>query len=387
MGNRSFFDDDSIFEESAYYFEKGLRKVKPYFYTYDTFCKERWLGKTLREIYSKEFRLYPIECYERAAKAQNLLLNLKPVPSLDTVVKSNDLISTKLHRHEGPVTAAPIEILADDSKYLVVNKPSGLPIHPCSRYRDNSLLFILAKEFDKKNIHVCHRIDLLTSGVCIFAKTKDVAKTLTKQISERQVEKEYICKVTGVFPDKGEAGYLCEAPITNINPKLGYVCAWKVEGKKSKSAETVFHLMSTDGETSVVRCRPKTGRTHQIRAHLQLLGHPILNDPIYNHEAWGESRFKPGPCDVSLDAVVDRILTEWKEGTGKPHSVKANCAGRDFDFFPDCPECVSPLPDPEPEKLVMYLHARSYKGDKWMFETPLPEWSVYPQQEAKKNPT
>ena len=157
----------------------------------------------MRELYTKEFKLYPIEYYEAALKNGNLLVNLKPVESLDVRVHENDLISTKwvknlnpyhsscttiilskhfedeffylwlklfilnqpacyesvisllfsiilpslyrLHRHEGPVADLPVGIVRDDDDFLVVNKPSSIPIHPCGRYRNNSLVFILAK--------------------------------------------------------------------------------------------------------------------------------------------------------------------------------------------------------------------------------------------------
>jgi len=373
--NHKTIGDDFIANTNRYYFENGLRKVKPYFYTFDTFAKGRWLGRSLRDIYSKEFRLYSIDCYEQAAKCGNFLVNLEKINSLDYIVKNNDLISSKVHRHEGPVTASKIDVLVDNDKYLVVNKPSGMPIHPCSRYRDNTLVYILAKENKLKNIYVCHRIDLLTSGLCIFARSSKVSRELSLQISQREVQKEYLCKVVGVFP-QGET-VVCEAPITQVSHKLGYVCAWEVAGMQSKEAKTEFVQVSTDGETSVVRCFPKTGRTHQIRAHLQYLGYPIVNDPIYNHSAWGDSRFRHGPCDRKLDEVVERIVTEWQDKT--PVEQKAErkieeSSKNDPNFYPNCPECVNPLPDPKPEHLVMYLHAHKYKGDGWSFESPMPEW-------------
>jgi len=313
---------------------------------------------------------------------------LKKIDSLDYIVKNNDLISSKIHRHEGPVTASKIDVLVDNDKFLVVNKPSGMPIHPCSRYRDNTLVYILAKENKLKNIYVCHRIDLLTSGLCIMARSSKVSRELALQISQREVQKEYLCKVTGVFP-QGET-IVCEAPITQVSHKLGYVCAWEVAGMQSKEAKTEFVAVSTDGVTSVVRCFPKTGRTHQIRAHLQYLGYPIVNDPIYNHSAWGDSRFKHGPCDKNLDQVVERIVTEWQEKSPaiktkeedaknpknsceNADSLEDGCAGK-LNFYPNCPECVNPLPDPKPEHLVMYLHAHKYKGNDWSFESPVPDW-------------
>ena len=79
----------------------------------------------------------------------------------------------------------------------------------------------------------------------------------------QQTKKEYICKVVGVFPECSEdSPILCRQPITVFNRKLGYVASWPVQGFEAKSAETEFVRLHTDGETSVVLCKPKTGSYH-----------------------------------------------------------------------------------------------------------------------------
>jgi 23S rRNA-/tRNA-specific pseudouridylate synthase len=90
--------------------------------------------------------------------------------ALDAVVKDNDVICHRVHRHEPPVTATPIEILVSNDDIVVVNKPSSIPVHPCGRYRHNSVVFLLGREHGLKNLHTVHRIDRLTSGILMFAK-------------------------------------------------------------------------------------------------------------------------------------------------------------------------------------------------------------------------
>lgn len=120
-----------------------------------------------------------------------------------------------------------------------------------------------------------------------------------------QLEKEYVCRVVGEFP---EHEVVCEEPILVVSYKVG-VC--RVD-PKGKSCKTVFQRLSYNGKTSVVRCLPRTGRTHQIRVHLQYLGHPIVNDPIYNMEAWGPGRGKGGKIDKTDEELLKALVEEHR---------------------------------------------------------------------------
>lgn len=78
---------------------------------------------------------------------------------------------------------------------------SSFKVHPCGRYRHNTVVFILAKEFNLKNLRTIHRLDRLTSGLLLFGRSPKKARQMEQQIRNRQVEKEYICRVEGVFPE------------------------------------------------------------------------------------------------------------------------------------------------------------------------------------------
>ena len=93
-----------------------------------------------------------------------------------------------------------------------------MPIHPVAQYRHNSLTFIMAREM-KVNYYVVHRIDRLTSGIVIFAKTKEVSQDLTRQITKREVQKEYVCRVVGKFP-KAET---CDGALFCISSRKGFL--------------------------------------------------------------------------------------------------------------------------------------------------------------------
>ncbi|NWX13913.1 RUSD2 protein, partial [Aegotheles bennettii] len=220
-------------------------------------------------------------------------------------LQNNDFLRNTVHRHEPPVTAQPIQILVENDEVVVVDKPSSLPVHPCGRFRHNTVIFILGKEHDLKELHTIHRLDRMTSGVLMFAKTTAVSKRIDEQVRERQLEKEYVCRVVGEFP---EHEVVCEEPILVVSYKVG-VC--RVD-PKGKSCQTIFQRLSYNGRSSVVRCLPRTGRTHQIRVHLQYLGHPILNDPIYNMEAWGPDRGKGGKIDKTDEELLKALVEEHR---------------------------------------------------------------------------
>ncbi|XP_041669470.1 RNA pseudouridylate synthase domain-containing protein 2 [Cheilinus undulatus] len=293
------------FDETSYYFEGGLRKVRPYFFDFTTYCKGRWVGKSLKEVFDKEFRVESIEFYQQACKEGRIRLNETPVKDLSVVLRNNDFIKNTVHRHEPPVVGTSVEVLVDDGEVLVVDKPASIPVHPCGRFRHNTVIFILGKEQGISELHTVHRLDRLTSGVLLFARTLEVSKRLDQLVRDRQLEKEYVCRVEGEFP---EGELVCEEPILVVSFKIG-VCRVDPKGKECR---TVFQRLSYNGKTSVVRCLPLTGRTHQIRVHLQYLGFPILNDPIYGSSAWGPHKGKGGLMGKSNEQLLQALIEEHR---------------------------------------------------------------------------
>lgn len=101
--------------------------------------------------------------------------------------QNNDLMKNKVHRHEPPVVGHPIEIIEENDEVVVVDKPASLPVHPCGRFRHNTVIFILGKERGLSELHTVHRLDRLTSGVLLFARTLDVSKKLDQMVRDREV--------------------------------------------------------------------------------------------------------------------------------------------------------------------------------------------------------
>ena len=335
------------------------------------------------------------------------------------IVKNGDVISHTLHRHEPPVTALPISVLHEDEDMIVINKPSGVPVHPAGRYNYNSVVEIMRAERGHQwNPLPCNRLDRLTSGVMFIAKHPKAAEKLSIQIEGRTVRKEYIARVKGEFPD-GEV--VCDMPILQISPKLG-LNRVRASGK---AARTVFKKLAYYPPTSetilpdavsadqarladsrpwlkkegysIVRCLPVTGRTHQLRVHLQFLGHPIGNDPIYcNQRVWGSS-LGANDADATQDTDEDIITRLSRMGKSEVADAVAyhdemvdeyNKKKAEKMSGELCDVCQTPLyTDPGEQELCLWLHSLRYEdaGGSWSYLSPLPDWALPPK--GQEGPT
>ncbi|KAK3213901.1 hypothetical protein GRF29_28g1419713 [Pseudopithomyces chartarum] len=334
-----------------YYLEDNLRKVTPYHYTYNTYCKQRWRDREILDIFTSEFRDRPAEYYEQAILEGRVVINGKPVPSTKTLVRNGDVISHTMHRHEPPCSAKPIGIVHEDNDMIA-------------------------------------------------------AEDMSAQIRGRTVKKEYITRVVGEFP---EGEIVCEKPILQISPKLG-LNRVRANGKE---ARTVFkrmayyppkddknapsHHQNPDSEGmewknmrgySIVRCFPITGRTHQLRVHLQFLGHPISNDPIYaNQRVFGPSLGRGQSEDENDEDIMTRLGRMGKEEIADAvayHDEMVDAYNKrkaEKMTGETCSVCDTPLySDPGVHELGIYLHARRYRCEegKWDYETGLPDWALPP---------
>lgn len=503
---------------------KRIRLIKPYPYTFATFAKARWIGRTVLDVYHDEFGSYPKIYYESAINEGRILVSGERV-TCNYKIKGGDELTHTVHRHEPAVSVcdvAPscsssgsaadekcgahnsascsfaesktsplqqqthvdgplVKVIHEDESVIVVDKPSTLPIHPCGGYNYNSLFHILSAQEPslKGKLHTVHRLDRLTSGLTIVAKSSGVAQSLGKCIMDRSnCHKFYLARVKGKFPLSAPAGlrfkdasklglggpYCAEhaksghdktvqieppsvhdldvprpSPLTNaknqdrkevgkaeerINTRVGYwiedahgtmmphatledvfrsrrplvelldgtaekeghqeqlfktsssccgtasatenedtrqdpqslwfhlSCPTRIASHKNgvceagsfsdldpalyaktvKPAQTSFATVAYDAQSdsTVVLVKPVTGRTHQIRLHLQFLGHPIANDPNYGGDNWfgdveGErasqaAKEMMNAIDRSPDAVSSAVSSEGSNMSGKPQA-------------------------------------------------------------------
>lgn len=179
----------------------------------------------------------------------------------------------------------PLDILFEDEHLLAINKPAGLVVHPGIKNWSgtfvNALLFHCNQlPADDLRPGIVHRLDKETTGVMLAAKTEATQKALVQLFTDRKMLKEYIAICIGKPGD-----VTIDAPIGRhpVDRKR-----MTVPNEGGKQALTVCKTEGFDGKLAVVRLFPKSGRTHQIRVHLQHHHNPILGDPTYGNVSWNE---------------------------------------------------------------------------------------------------
>lgn len=165
-----------------------------------------------------------------------------------------------------------------DEHLLVVEKPAGMVVHPGKGHREGTLAQILstvAAGGDPERAGIVHRLDRDTSGLLLVARSERAHALLQRAIAQRQVTREYLALVEGLPPSRGGT---IDAPIGR-DPRMRTRMA--VGGDFARQARTHFTLERALTGVSLLRLRLETGRTHQIRVHLQAIGHPVCGDPEY----------------------------------------------------------------------------------------------------------
>jgi 23S rRNA pseudouridine1911/1915/1917 synthase len=173
---------------------------------------------------------------------------------------------------------SPFTIAYEDEHLLVVDKGPGLVVHPARGHREATLAQLLAGTAaggDPERAGIVHRLDRDTSGLLIVSRSEEVHRRLQAALRKRLIEREYLALVQGRPPAR--TGTI-EAPIGR-DPRVR--TRMTVGGHHPREARTHFTLERAFADTSLLRLRLETGRTHQIRVHLRAIGHPVCGDPEY----------------------------------------------------------------------------------------------------------
>ena len=186
-----------------------------------------------------------------------------------------------------PATRVDLRIVREDDDLLVVDKPADLVVHPGTRHASNTVVgqaaLHLRREGKPSTVHLVHRLDRNTSGLLVLARSARIARLLGEQFREGGVDKEYLALVYGRTPPHGEIDVPLRKSSGGAGPR---VRAGRRDGPRegegpALSAHTAYRRVDARGGVSLLRVRIGTGRTHQIRAHLRHIGHPIVADPRY----------------------------------------------------------------------------------------------------------
>lgn len=175
----------------------------------------------------------------------------------------------------------PINIVYEDDDLLVINKKSGMVVHPGNGNTSGTLVNALmhyTKNLSKKEAFrpgIVHRIDKDTSGLMLVAKNDKAHDILAEGFKNKTIKREYIALVCGVI---GEDSGVIDAPIGRDAKDRKKMC---VTSENSKKAVTHFKVLKRYEHYTLLRLILDTGRTHQIRVHMKYIGHPVYNDPVY----------------------------------------------------------------------------------------------------------
>lgn len=213
----------------------------------------------------------------------NILVNGNKVKD-SYKLKENDAITIEEYACDTDILPEniPLDIYYEDDDLIVVNKPSGMVVHPAPGNYHGTLVNALM--YHTNNLStvntlirpgIVHRIDADTSGLLLVAKNDNSHNILADAIAKKEVVREYIALVEGII---NEDTATIDAPIGRDKNNRKKMC---VTSENSKEAVTHIRVVERLNDATLIRCKLETGRTHQIRVHLNYIGHPIVNDPVY----------------------------------------------------------------------------------------------------------
>ena len=287
------------------------------------------------------------------------------------LLRIGDVVEFNVDGYEEPEVNFEYNIVYEDETMFAVNKPSNLPCHPAGIYYKNTLFAKISEERSSKNyfssiraklkisdevrnkrhsgpvsketdskIYLINRLDRETSGIVLFAKSSGTAAYLSNLFMIKQISKEYVVIVHGVFPEKLNAvGYLTCDDKSPVRKKRKFITEKTHKENPGiyniadlESAETIFELIKSNNTLSLVKVLPATGRLHQIRATLCSLGYPVVGDKLYGLDDTLYLRFIDGKlsnndkCKLILDrqALHAKSLSFMHPDTEKQIAIETS---------------------------------------------------------------
>ncbi|MDP7247652.1 MAG: RluA family pseudouridine synthase [Candidatus Peribacteraceae bacterium] len=257
---------------------------------------------------------------QKLIKGGKVTVNGKVVKKPAYVIKEGDDINFEategkdLNAHIDPVDMN-LDILYEDDSCLVINKPSGIAVHPSQTMGkdESTILNGIAFIIESKGLLV-HRLDKETTGCLLIAKSEESLAFLQKQFADRTVKKTYLALVSAI---PSPASATIDAPIGRNLVNRTLMSIFKT--RSSREAKTTYRTLEVRENSALLECDLHTGRTHQIRVHLRSIGHPILGDPSY-----GTQESKKVSAQLGIDGLcLHALRLSFNSPRGKRVDVEA----------------------------------------------------------------
>ncbi|NEM99581.1 RluA family pseudouridine synthase [Pontibacter burrus] len=285
-------DSDELYEHHRIVVDKGQALLR-----IDKFLMDRLANVTRNKL-------------QEAIRAESVQVNDKPV-KVSYKVKPLDVITITLAEPPRDTNIVPenipLDIVYEDDELLLVNKPAGMVVHPA--YNNWTGTLVNALTYHMQNLPtgrngegrpgLVHRIDKDTSGLLVIAKTEYSMAFLAKQFYDHTIERTYYALVWGI--PKSDSGTIVGH--VGRSAKDRKVMTVYPDGSYGKHAVTHYKVLRKFKHVSLVQCNLETGRTHQIRAHMKFIGHPLFSDTTY-----GGDKILYGTPNGSYKAFVDNAL-------------------------------------------------------------------------------
>ena len=237
---------------------------------------DKYLSEVLEISRSTIAKMLETEC---------ILVNDKPVKASYKIKENDKITIVKEYVEDILLTPEkmPLDIVYESENVIVVNKPSGLVVHPGSGNKEHTLVNGLLyhtnlSEGEENRPGIVHRIDKDTSGLMLVAKNNEAHQVLADDFKNKRVERKYIALVKGILKNNN---IVIDAPIGRDEKNRKKMC---VTDKNSKHAVTRVKVLKRYDKYTLIECVLETGRTHQIRVHMAYIGYPLFNDPVYGKE-------------------------------------------------------------------------------------------------------
>jgi RluA family pseudouridine synthase len=264
-------------------------------------------GKTLIKAISERFSYHETDYWLEKIKSGQILLN-NEIAHSDIVLKSQDILEFTVKNFEEPDIDCSYNMIFSNDYLMIVNKPAGLPVHSTRRFFRQTLVALLRKDMGFNDINPLQRLDRETSGIMILTRISRVPKRFHRRAKKYLQKKYYLAIVRNSVHWQN---LTVAAPLSEcLQPPVRYKMITSPEGKESR---TDFFCIASTSDYSLLLARLDSGRKHQIRAHLEILGHPLIGEKLYFRDAY----FFLRRCEDKLNN------DDWQKLGAKNHLLHA----------------------------------------------------------------